>query len=200
MAEVEAALGTVLGAETPAEGFRKLVTRQSTGAAADGGNWASVGVVQHRVHSVEGAGAEAGEEETVATALMEQEEEEWEQQAGWSKAARGKKQVLEEGQENALVGELWVEQAGVSGKAQAQKEKAAAESYEKRQMLWKGMAGRSWSEMVEQWGVPQVEALQLQKSIASLMREVGPKLGGGGYTGRRQQGWEGRAVCCQKRL
>ena len=39
------------------------------------------------------------------------------------------------------------------------------------------MAGRSWSELVQQWGVPQVEALQLQKSIASLMREMGPKLG-----------------------
>ena len=44
-------------------------------------------------------------------------------------------------------------------------------------MLWKGMAGRSWSELVQQWGVPQVEALQLQKSITSLMREMGPKLG-----------------------
>ena len=30
---------------------------------------------------------------------------------------------------------------------------------------------------MQQWGVPQVEALQLQKPIASLMREVGPKLG-----------------------
>jgi hypothetical protein len=45
-------------------------------------------------------------------------------------------------------------------------------------MLWKGMAGRSWTELVQQWGVPQVETLQLQKSIASLMREMGPKLGG----------------------
>ena len=35
------------------------------------------------------------------------------------------------------------EQAGVSGKAQAQRERAATESYEKRQMMWKGMAGRS---------------------------------------------------------
>ena len=41
MAEVEAALGTVLGAETPAEGFRKLVSRQSsesTGAVTAGGS------------------------------------------------------------------------------------------------------------------------------------------------------------------
>ena len=75
--------------------------------------------------------------------------------------------------------EIRAEQAEGSGKAhaQAQEEKAAAESYEKRQMLWKGMAGRSWSELVQQWGVPQVEDLQLQKSIASLMREMGPKLG-----------------------
>jgi hypothetical protein len=47
MAEVEAALGTVLGAATPAEGSRKLVSRQSTGAATAGGSWAGVGVVQH---------------------------------------------------------------------------------------------------------------------------------------------------------
>jgi len=59
----------------------------------------------------------------------------------------------------------------------ALKEKAAAESYEKRQMLWKGMAGRSWTELVQQWGVPMVESLQLQKSIAALMREIGPRLG-----------------------
>ena len=31
--------------------------------------------------------------------------------------------------------------------------------------------------MVQQWGVRKVEALQLQKSIAAVMREVGPKLG-----------------------
>ena len=69
------------------------------------------------------------------------------------------------------------EQAGESGEAQAQRDKTAAESYEKRQMLWKGMAGGSWTELVQQWGVPPVEDLQLQKSIASLMRGVGPRLG-----------------------
>ena len=31
--------------------------------------------------------------------------------------------------------------------------------------------------MVQQWGVRKVEALQLQKSIAAVIREVGPKLG-----------------------
>ena len=69
------------------------------------------------------------------------------------------------------------EQAGVSGETRAQKEKTAAESYDKRQMQWKGMAGRSWTGLVQEWGVPQVEALQLQKSIAALMREMGPRLG-----------------------
>ena len=77
MAEVEAALGTVLGAETPAEGFRKLMSRQSTSAVAAGGSWAGVGVVQHQVHNVDGAGAEVGVTETVAPGLVEQEEE-WE--------------------------------------------------------------------------------------------------------------------------
>ena len=69
-----------------------------------------------------------------------------------------------------------MEQAGESGKARAQKDTAASESYEKMQMLWKDMAGRSWSELVQQWGVPQAEALQVQKSMASLMREMGPRL------------------------
>ena len=114
--EVEAALGMVLGAETPAEGFRKLVTRQSTGAATNGGNWAGVGVVQHQVHSVEEIGAEVGEEGPVAIDLMEQEEE-WEQHAAWSEVASGKKQVLQEGQEDAPVGEAGAEHVGVSGKA-----------------------------------------------------------------------------------
>ena len=54
---------------------------------------------------------------------------------------------------------------------------AANESYEERQMLWEGMTGRGWAELVQQWGVPVVEPLQLQKSIAALMREVGPRLG-----------------------
>ena len=76
----------------------------------------------------------------------------------------------EDGQEDAPE-EVRAGQAGEPGKAQAQKDKAASESYEERQMLWKGMAGRSWTELVQQWGVPQVEALQLQKSIASLMME-----------------------------
>ena len=73
MAEVEAAaaLGTVLGAATPAEGFRRLVTRQGTGEVTAGGSWAGAGVVQHQMHTVEGAGAEAeGGEAAAASAGM----------------------------------------------------------------------------------------------------------------------------------
>ena len=66
----------------------------------------------------------------------------------------------------------------MAGTTQTLKEKASAdESYEERQMLWKGMAGRGWTELVQQCGVPVVESLQLQKSIAALMREIGPRLG-----------------------
>ena len=55
---MEAALGTLLGAATPAEGFRRLVSSQSTGAVTARGSRAGVGVVQHQVYNVEGAGAE----------------------------------------------------------------------------------------------------------------------------------------------
>ena len=65
------------------------------------------------------------------------------------------------------------------GEVRAQKDRAAAESYKKRKMLWKGMAGRSGTGLVQEWGIPhdQVEALQLQKTIAALMREMGSRLG-----------------------
>ena len=56
-------------------------------------------------------------------------------------------------------------------------ERDAKMCYEKRQMVWKGMSGSCWTDLVQQWGVRKVEALQLQKSIAAVMREVGPKLG-----------------------
>ena len=44
VAEVEAVFGTVLGAATPTEGFKRLVSRQSTGAEITAGSWAGVGV------------------------------------------------------------------------------------------------------------------------------------------------------------
>ena len=66
------------------------MTRQSTGAETGGGSWAGVGVVRHQVHNLEGAEAEVGEAEADAPALVEQGEE-WEQQADWNRAARGKR-------------------------------------------------------------------------------------------------------------
>ena len=58
-------------------------------------------------------------------------ERRWELQAGWGRAARGRRQVLEDGKEDAPV-EMGTEQAGELGEVEAQGDKAAAESYEKR--------------------------------------------------------------------
>ena len=52
--------------------------------------------------------------------------------------------------------------------------------------------GRAW--LVQQWGVPQVEALQLQKPIASLMREMGPQLGDLHWKESTGPGTESRAL------
>ena len=176
MAEVEEAICTVLGAATPAEGFKRLLSRQGTCIATAGGNWAGVDTVQHQVHMIEGARAEREEEEAEAPGSDTEREGQWEQQDGWSKAARRREQVLGGDQEDASE-EARGEQTGTVGEARAQRGKAAAESYEKRQMLRTGMSGRSWTRLVQEWGVPRVEALQLQKSIVALMREMGPRLG-----------------------
>ena len=63
--------------------------------------------------------------------------------------------------------------------------------------MWKGMVGRNWAELVQQWGVSVVESLQLQKSIAALMREIGPWLGDLHWKESTGLGKEGR--CCQRR-
>ena len=69
---------------------------------------------------------------------------------------RGWRVVLKED----VMEEARARQAGVAGETQTLKEEASAnESYEKRQMLWKGMAGRGWTELVQQWSVPVVESL-----------------------------------------
>ena len=55
-------------------------------------------------------------------------------------------------------------------RARALQDKPATdECFEKKQMMWKGMSGRSWSALVQQWGMPEVESLQLQKSIAAAI-------------------------------
>ena len=71
--------------------------------------------------------------------------------------------------------------------------------YEKRQMVWKGTIGSCRTDLVQQWDVRKVEALQLQKSIAAVMREVGPKLGDLHWREAAQQGWAKEAGYCQWR-
>ena len=63
----------MLGAATPAEGFRRLVTRQGTGVVTTGGNWAGAGVVQHQVHAMEEAGAGTEEGEAAAASAGTEE-------------------------------------------------------------------------------------------------------------------------------
>ena len=92
MAEVEAALGTVLGAETPAEVFKRLVSRQRAGAVVARGSWASTGRVQHRVHSVEVARArlglqQRGEVQVPRAQAWRRDEEGWSSQRGEVSAA-----------------------------------------------------------------------------------------------------------------
>ena len=85
-------------------------------------------------------------------------------------------------------------------KARTLQEKSGVdECSEKEQMLWKGMSGRSWSALVQQTEceVPEVESLQLQTSIAAVMREVESQLGG--CTRRSPQAWARRTRCCQRR-
>ena len=89
-------------------------------------------------------------------------------------------------------------QASATGKVQTVSEKAAAdESYEKRQMLWKGMVGRSWTEpdgagaTVGSAGGGVSPAAELDCSIdegdwTSVGRQV--------CTGRSQLGWGGRVT------
>ena len=71
--------------------------------------------------------------------------------------------------------ELGVKQA-VRRVKTLQGETASDESYERRQMWWEGMSGKSCRGQLccsSRW-VPEVESLQLQKSIATVMRGVGP--------------------------
>ena len=100
------------------------------------------------------------------------------QQAGWGRAARGRRQVLEDGQ----VGASEVARVGQAGVLVASREKAATEAYEKRRRgrccgrVWQAGAGPSWcsSGVCHWWSL----SMQLQKSIAPLMGEIGPRLGG----------------------
>ena len=148
-----------MGAATPAKGFRRLLTRQGTGVVRAGGSWAGAGMVQHQVHAIWrklGLGQRRGELQLPCSVGTEKGEE-WVQQAGWGGAARGRRQMLVDGQEDVS------------------EEAAADESYGERQMLCEGMAGRSWVELVQQCGVPV-------HGGASPAAEIDCSLDGGDWT------------------
>ena len=159
--EVEAAIGTVLGAATPAEGYRRLVSKQEAGSLIAGGSRLGTTGVHHQVHQPE-----------------EVADEGWEKQSSW-KGSRRKRVLLEQDddEEELEAAPSEAEEAEEGPVVPTSGEQDAKMCYEKRQMVWKGMSGSCWTDLVQQWGVRKVEALQLQKSIAAVMREVGPKLG-----------------------
>ena len=105
--------------------------------------------------------------------------EEWEKQSGW-KGSRGERVLLEQDDDEEGLGAAPPEvETEIDGGpvVSTTGEQEVGMCYEKRQMVWKGMSGSCWTDLVQQWGVGEVEALQLQKSIAAVMGEVGPKLG-----------------------
>ena len=88
---LEAALGIVLGAETPTEMFTGLVSRQRAGAVVAGGSRAGTVGVQH-VHwvhptKVAGAAATEGGADAEGTGIEEVGDVEWVRQGSWSGAA-----------------------------------------------------------------------------------------------------------------
>jgi hypothetical protein len=159
--EAEAAIGTILGAATPAEGYRRRVSKKEAGSLIAGGSRSGTTGVHHQVHRPEEV-ADGG----------------WEKQSSW-RGSRRKGVLLEqddgEGELEAAPSEA--KEAGEGPVVPTTGEHDAKTCYVMRQMGWKGMTGSCWTDLVLQWGVGKVEALQLQKSIAAVMREVGPTLG-----------------------
>ena len=151
----------MLGAATPAEGYRRLVSKQEAGKLIAGGSRSGTIGVHHQVHQPE-----------------ETEAEGWEKQRSW-KGSRRRRRLLEQDddEEGLEAAPPEADEAEGDPVVTTTGEQEAKLCYEKRQMVWKGMAEICWTDMVQQWGVREVEALQLQKSIAAVMREVGPKLG-----------------------
>ena len=136
--EVEAAIGTVLGATTSAEGYRRLVSKQETGSLIASGSRSGTTGVHHQVHQPEEAVIE-----------------EWEKQSGW-KGSRRKRVLLEQGDDEeeleAAPPEVETETDG-GPVVSTTSELEAKLCYEKRQMVWKGMSGSCWTDLVQQWGV-----------------------------------------------
>ena len=74
-------------------------------------------------------------------------------QLEWGSQGGGREQVMLGGQ-GAVPAGAGVAPARAAGGVQVLDEEAVADgSYEERQVLWEGMSGRSWLELVRQWGV-----------------------------------------------
>ena len=160
-------MGTMDGAATPAEGYRELVSRKGVGGKVHTVEVAG-GTPQRVGAEAEGAGVEEESE-------GDEVEGQWVDQSGWgnsNRRGRWRRCLLEEQEEEPMVeGGAEEEVKQTVKKLRTLQEKTASdESFEKRQMLWKGMSGKGWSAMVQQWGAPEVEPLQLQKSIAVALR------------------------------
>ena len=140
----------------------RLVSKQEAGKLIAGGSRSGTIGVHHQVHQPE-----------------ETEAEGWEEQRSWEGSRRRRRLLEQDDDEKGL------EAAPPEAEAEAEDdpvvtttgEQEAKLCYKKRQMVWKGMTGSCWTDLVQQWEVRKVEALQLQKSIAAVMREVGPELG-----------------------
>ena len=107
MAEVEAALGTVLGAATPAYTSGGAQGAGDEAGYRRGDSWRQLGWCRCGAAPSAGCGGSCsrgrGGEAAAAGASMG-EGGEWVQQAGWGGAARGRRQRLEGGQEGVTEG------------------------------------------------------------------------------------------------
>ena len=146
--EVKAAIGNVLGAATPAEGYRRLVGKQEAGRLIAGGSRAGTTGVHHQVHQLEEAAIE-----------------EWEKQSSW-KGSRRKRVLLEQDddEEEMEAAPPETEPEADGGPAVSTTgELVAKMCHEKRQMVWKGMSGSCWIDLVQQWRVRQTNMADIER-------------------------------------
>ena len=111
--------------------------KQESGRLIAGGSRSGTTGVHYQVHQPEEAAIE-----------------EWVKQSGW-KGPRRKRVLLEQdgGEEGPEVAppEAEVEIDGAPG-VSTNGEQEARMCYEKRQMVWEGMSGSCWTDLVQQWG------------------------------------------------
>ena len=146
--------GTVLGAITPAQGYRRLIGKQETGSLIANGSRSGTSGVHHQVHQPEEAATE-----------------EWEKQSGW-RGSRRKRVLLEQDDD-----EEGLEAAPAEAEAEADDgpvvptigEQEARMCYEKRQMVWKGVSGGCWAVVHQK--VLKVQEKQTPKGIKGRGRD-----------------------------